>query len=82
MRVLEAPKGKPTEKIVFWFLQWHRAAHRKPFTFKYQNQLAQAAGVKESAISGIVKAKEAGEPRLWWFIFTGSEADVTDTSEM
>ncbi len=82
MKALEAPRGKPTEKVVFWFLQWHRAANKRPFTFKYQTELAQASGVSARAISDLVEAKERGEGRLWWFLFTGTSADVPDTSEL
>lgn len=82
MKVLEAPTGKPTEKIVFWFLQWHRAAYGKPFKFRYQTELAAAAGVSNRAISDLIEAKNSGKEHLKWFIFNGTSADVADTSEL
>jgi hypothetical protein len=82
MKVLEPPKGKPTEKIIFWFLQWHKAAYGSPFRFKYQEQLASAAGVSARAVSDLIAETERGTERVQWFVYTGTSADVKDTSEL
>lgn len=82
MRVLEPPKGKPTEKVIFWFLQWHKAAYGKPFRFRYQTELAAAAGVSNRAVSDLILEVERANPRVEWFIYTGTSADVRDTSEI
>lgn len=82
MNTLEPVNGKPTERIIFWFLQWHRARYGKPFSFRYQQELAAAAGVSPRAVSDLVHAKNNGEERVAWFVFTGNSADVKDTSEL
>jgi len=82
MKVLEPPEGKPTEKIIFWFLQWHKAAYGRPFRFKYQNELAAAAGVSQRAVSDLILELERGNSRVDWFVYNGTSADVRDTSEL
>lgn len=80
MKLVEPPKGKdvrPTDRIVFWFLHWYQAAHgQKAFTYKYQHQLADAAGVSRAALSELFTRNPE------WLSTTPTSATARDTSEL
>jgi len=80
MRLVEPPRGKtvkPTDKIVFWFLHWYQAAnHGKAFTYKYQHELADAAGVSRAALSEMFTRNPE------WLDTTPTSAKARDTSEL
>jgi hypothetical protein len=40
---------------VFWFLAWHQAEFRQPYTFGTQAEFAAAAGVSPSVISDLIR---------------------------
>ena len=74
-KLMEPPKGKPTTKVVFWFLAWHREKYGEPFRFVLQKELADASGVSDRAISDLVNNPPS------WFVYTGRSADVVAQTE-
>lgn len=79
MRLVEPPKHKgtrPTDKIVFWFLHWYQAKYGETFTYRYQHQLADAAGVSRAALSELFTRSPA------WLETTPNSATARDTSEV
>ncbi len=77
MRLVEPPKdARPTDKVIFWFLHWYQARYQKTFTYTYQHQLADAAGVSRGALSELFKRNPS------WLSKTPNGAAARDTSEL